>query len=162
MAKHETFNAFMTAVVAYAPLVGVIAYFTGGHFGILFSGLFTVGFWLFVVGYFVWDYSKGTKKAKPKPMFPPLSSDVKVEENSKKEITKIRKILNWATFILEIFEASAFILLPPLVWQVYEINGVLVLTYSNLVLIGLFGFGLFMCVDVARRIHNPKKILEYW
>jgi hypothetical protein len=160
VARHETFNAFMTSLLAYAPLVGVIAYFTGEKFGILFSGLFTIGFWLLVVGYFVLDYRKRTKKVKPKPLFTPLASDTSAKDTIT-ELTQFRKIQNWGFFILEIIEAVLFLSLTPLFWQFYEINGVGIITYSNLLLLGFFALGLFLTVDIVRRIRNPKKIMEF-
>jgi hypothetical protein len=125
MAKYETFNAFMTALVAYAPFVGVIAYFTGGEFGFLFSGLFTLGFWLFVTSYFVWDYRETHKKRKPKATFPPLTSDTKMakEVEKTKPTTKI-KLINWFFFSLEIIEAALFFFIAFWTWRVFEINGV--------------------------------------
>jgi phosphoglycerol transferase MdoB-like AlkP superfamily enzyme len=164
MAKYETFNAFMTALVAYAPLVGVIAYFTGEQFGILFAGLFTIGFWLLVIGYFVWDYQKTHKKHKPKKVFPPLASETetaKLHEKPKAKLDRFLKIANWFFFLLEIFEATVFIILPPLTWKMFEVNGVPILTYYNGLAIAMFSLGLGLGLDVSRRVRNPKKIMEY-
>jgi hypothetical protein len=163
MARHETFNAFMTAIVAYAPLVGVIAFFTGEQFGIIFSGLFTFGFWASVTAYFLWDYYKTHKKRKAKMAFPSLTIDTEVaKEVIPPKLTKFYKFLNWFFFLLEVFEVFLFLILPPLVWQVFTINGVPVVTYQNGFWAMLFAFGLFLAVDVTRRIRNPKKIMEFF
>ncbi len=159
MTKHETFTAFMTAVMAYAPLVGVITYFTSQQ-GIFYSAIFTLFFWLAVSGYFVFDYGKTHKKRRNKTKFPPLITE-KIEP--KKPILKTSKakiIISLLFFSLEIFEAFLFLVLSPFFWEVYMINGVAVLTYNNGLLIIFFSFGLFLAVDVTRRLKNPKEIIE--
>jgi hypothetical protein len=152
----------MTALVAYAPIVGVIAFFTSQQNGIIYSGLFTIGFWLFVLLYFYFDYRQVHKK-RHRTQFPPLTSDVErsVTVTFNTPITKTVKIINWFYFTVEIFEAIGFLVIPFLLWVEVEVNGVLVLTYANGVLILSFAFGVFIGYDVLRRLRHPEKILEF-
>lgn len=156
MARYETFNAFMTALVAYAPLVGIIAYFASEQTKVLFSGLVTFFFWLSVVSYFVWDYRKMHKKPKPKTKFPPLSTET-VEPS--KLVTKVRSkrviVINAFFVALEAFEAVFFISIIG-TWQTFTISNITVLTYENAILIGSFIFGLFLVVDLVRRFRSKK------
>ena len=159
VARHETFTALMTALLAYAPCVGVIAYFSHGLF---YSALFTLIFWLSVIGYFIYDYSKPRRKGKPKIKFPPLVEEPKtIETKPNVNPSFLRKIFGILFISIEAFEAVVFIVLPPLSWQFYKVGGVYVLTYQNGVLLGFAGLGAFLAVDVARRLTNPKeKILN--
>jgi hypothetical protein len=146
----------MAAIVAWAAIASVVAFFGPEGYKAVIAVAFTLVFVIFAGVYFYSDYHKIHKKPKPKIKFPPLSTET-VEPS--KPVTKVRskRAIAIAVFfvILETFEAVLFISLI-LTWQTFTINNIPILTYQNAILIGFFTLGLFFAIDILRRLRNKK------
>jgi hypothetical protein len=156
LARHDTFNAVMAAIVGWAAVAGVIAFLAPENYRVMIGEVFTFGYVICVGAYFYSDYRRVHKKRGVKTKFPPLSTET-VE--TPKLTTKVRS--KWAIALevlfvtLEAFEAVFFISMI-LAWQTFTINNMPVLTYQNAFLLGVFIFGLFLAIDVVRRLRSKK------
>ena len=139
----ETTNAALVLLGLFLTLMVQIFLSQGTPFEtqillIGFSGLICA-----VAGVLVYRKNK-SKQYKP-PKF--------ATEKSHKRI----QFFNGIMFCLQIFEGLLFILFPVFSWQVYFVDGVPVVTYSNAFLIGGFILGLWMLIDILRRLRTYRK-----
>lgn len=160
LARHETYTAIMNTGIAWGAIVAVLVYFTSEKDRILVGGLFTLVFWLVTTVYFSLDYRKTHKKRKPKITFPPLAPQSSEPAKPVKSVSHRRWVFikNLLFFVIEVFEAS-FCLGIIIYWNVVTVgeNNIPVLTYQNGILIGFFIIGVFIVIDLVRRLRNPKE-----
>lgn len=158
LARHDTFNAIMAAIVAWAAIAGIVAFLAPEGYKATIGVVFTVGFVICTGTYFYSDYRKMHKKPKPKIKFPPLSTET-VEPT--KPVTKVRtkRAIARAVFfvMLETVEAVFFISVI-VTWETFTINNIPVLTYQNMILLGFLILGLVLAIDLTRRLRSKKAL----
>ncbi len=111
--------------------------------------LLSTGLACIVVGIFFYRHNK----PKQQTMFVPVTS-----------IPSRWKRFKMALFVsLAFFEAAIMLSLPFLSWQLLMINGMPVITYVDLFLIGVFIAGLFIARSLYRFFKStPEERLDFW
>jgi hypothetical protein len=160
LAKHETFTAIMNAGIAYGAILGVLEFFIANALRFLVGLIFSLGFMSCIGAYFYWDYRKAHRRKKGKTIVEPLKIDVsKVDSIPKKQAKKGTIIKNAIFLSVETFEAIFFIFLPFAYWQYVALNGVPMITYDDMYMIGAFIFGVFLIIDIIRKMIHPRETM---
>jgi uncharacterized membrane protein len=164
LARHETVSAIMNSIVGWAAGVTGIAFFLPNQ-SLTIGAIFTAIFWIVVPMYFYLDFRSRHKKdtQKPKVTFPPLTSETPIKTvESIETLSTVNKIIKAFFTGLEAFESFAFVAGSIFAWQIFTINNVPVLTYTNSIQIALISLGIVLGIDVIRRLwHSRKFFKEY-
>jgi hypothetical protein len=153
MAEHKTLSMILDILVGWGVIFfGIYAIPQISDFWkLVIDGIDTGVFALVGIAYFQWQKRKSMPKA---PMPEVIHDQGKKEGEVIHIILKKSEVWFWVFVMLEAVEVFLFFFMVVTGWVVYYVNGIAVVTFGNLILIGFAVLGSILFWDAWRRIRE--------